>query len=196
ASWAPPPERYLVYLAGPDEWSRWYGVSQPAWVAGYAMPVGDDDTEIILNAVKVDPGDVRDTLRHEFAHVVTLAGVRRSYTPRWWLVEGIAEYVRMVDRPLRGYRGWAAARRYIHSGQWSGSIVQDQPPPLTVSTDEADGRYGIAFLAVRCLADRYGADRMLSFFNAVVRLGGDPDEASVTGFGAPWDVVAAGCAGW
>jgi len=54
ARWGPPPGRYLVYLAGPDEWGRWYGVSQASWVAGYAMPVSDQDTEIILNAQKID----------------------------------------------------------------------------------------------------------------------------------------------
>lgn len=195
ARWGPPPGRYLVFLAGPDEWTRWYGVSQPSWVAGYAVPVSENDSEIILNAPKLDGNEIADTLRHEFAHVVTLAGVRRSYAPRWWLVEGIAEYVRMVGRPLWAYRGLSLTRRYLHSGQWSGLVALDEPP-LSSSTDEATGRYGVAFLAVRCLADRYGEDRMLGFFDAVVRRGGDPDRASSDAFGAPLDEVTTGCAAY
>jgi hypothetical protein len=195
ARWGQPPGRYLVYLAGPDEWSRWYGVSQPSWVAGYAMPVSDSDTEIILNAQKIDSTEVLDTLRHEFAHVVTLAGVRRSYPARWWLVEGIAEYIRMVGRPLSAYRGLSLTRKYLHSGRWPGLVALDEPA-LSASTEEATGRYGVAFLAVRCLAERYGEDRMLAFFDAVVRRGGDPDAASVAEFNAPLAAVTAGCAAY
>jgi hypothetical protein len=193
ARWGPPPGRYLVYLAGPDEWSRWYGVAEPAWVAGYAMPVSDNDTEIVLNAQKF--GDVRDPLQHEFAHAVTLAGVRRSYAPRFWLVEGIAEYVRMVGRPLSAYRGLLATRRYLHSGLWPGTVALDAPA-LSASADEAIGRYGVAFLAMRCLVDRYGEDRMLSFFDAVVRRGDDPQSASPATLGAPFDEVTARCTGY
>ncbi len=188
ARWGPPPGRYLVYLAGPDEWGRWYGVPQPSWVAGYAMAVSDDDTEIILNAEKVTRNEVTDTLRHELAHVVTLAGVRRSYTARWWLVEGIAEYVRMVGRPLSAYRGLSQAQRYLYSGQWSDLAALDQPP-VSASVGDAAGRYGVAFLAVRCLAQRYGEDRMLRFFDAVVRQGGDQDRASLEQFGSPLDAA-------
>jgi hypothetical protein len=193
ARWGPPPGRYLVYLAGPDEWSRWYGVPQPGWVAGYAMAVSDTDTEIILNAQKVSGDEVTDTLRHEFGHVVTLAGVRRSYTARWWLVEGIAEYIRMAGRPLLAYRALNLTRNYLHSGQWPGLVAVDSPP-VSASVDEAGGRYGVAFLAVRCLAERYGEDRMLRFFDAVVRRGGDQDQASVELFGAGLSTVTAGCA--
>ncbi len=57
ARWRPRPSRYVVYLAGPDEWSTWYGVKQPAWAAGYAMPITADHTEIVLNAGRIDAGE-------------------------------------------------------------------------------------------------------------------------------------------
>src|SRR5258706_521252 len=41
AKWRDPPGRYVVYLASPDEWSRWYGVKQQPWVAAVAMPLTD-----------------------------------------------------------------------------------------------------------------------------------------------------------
>jgi hypothetical protein len=195
ARWGAPPDRYLVYLADADEWRQWYGVSQPTWVAGYAMPVTDDATEIILNGQKVGTAEIVDTLRHEFSHVVTLAGVRRSYTDRWWLVEGIAEYVRMAGRSVSSYAGLELTRQYVHGGQWSGEVTLGDPSPTT-SVEEANGRYGVAFLAVRCLAERYGEDQMLAFFDAVVRRGGDQDSAAVAQFGGSLGAVAADCAGY
>jgi Peptidase of plants and bacteria len=193
--WAPPPGRYLVFLAGPDEWRRWYGLRQPTWVAGYAMPVDDDATEIILNAQKVTGAEVLDTLRHELTHVVTLAGVRRSYTDRWWLVEGIAEYVRMAGRPLSAYRGMTLTRRYVLSGGWSGEVTLDGPAQGATAV-EASGRYGVALLAVRRLAERFGEARLLAFFDAVVRRGMDEDRAAQTQLGVPLDDLVGDCANY
>jgi len=193
ARWGAPPGRYLVFLAGPDEWGSWYGVHQPSWVAGYAMPVAESSTEIILNAQRVSGDAVLDTLRHEFTHVVTLAGVRRDYSSQWWLVEGIAEYVRMVGRPLADYPGYGATHRYVHNGHWSGSVALTEPPD-SASADDASGRYGVAFLALRRIAERFGEDKLLDFFDAVVRRGADPAAAAPSVLGASWDDVSGDCA--
>ena len=195
ARWGPPPGRYLVFFAGPDEWTRWYGVHEPSWVAGYAQPVGDWSTEVIMNAQRLGTGDdvLLDTLRHEFTHVVTLAGVRRDYSTAWWLVEGMAEYVRMVGRPLDEYTGLAATHRYVHSGHWTGDIALTVPAD-GASLDDATGRYGVAMLALRRIAGRYGEDKLLAFFAAVVRDGTDPVAAAPAVLGADWASVAADCA--
>ncbi|MDT4988980.1 MAG: hypothetical protein QOI74_3074, partial [Micromonosporaceae bacterium] len=193
ARWAPPPGRYVVYLAGPDEWGHWYGVHQAEWVAGFAMPITDQDTEIVLNGQRLVGSQVEDTLRHEFAHVVTLAGVHRDYTHQWWFVEGIAEYVRMAGRPLRDYELLATARRYVRAGHDT-ELSGLAEPPAAISTEDASGRYGVAFLTVRRLAERYGEDRMLRFFDEVVRRGVPPDQASTSDFGADWGEVARDCA--
>jgi hypothetical protein len=193
ARWGAPPGRYLVYLAGPDEWGHWYGVHQAEWVAGFAMPITDQDTEIVLNGQRLVGSQVEDTLRHEFAHVVTLAGVHRDYTHQWWFVEGIAEYVRMAGRPLRDYELLATARRYVRAGHDT-ELSGLAEPPAGISTEDASGRYGVAFLTVRRLAERYGEDRMLRFFDDVVRRGEPPDQASTSDFGADWDEVARDCA--
>jgi hypothetical protein len=193
SAWAAPPGRYLVFLAGPDEWRRWYGQSQPGWVAGYAMPVAEHTTEIVMNGQALADADVPDTLRHEFTHVVTLAGVRRGATQPWWLVEGIAEYVRMIDRPLSEYRGLAPTRRFVLSGQWSGEVALGEPPQ-NVAIDEAGGRYGVALLAVRRLAERFGEARMLAFFDAVVRHGVEQNSAALAQFGVPLTELTDDCA--
>jgi hypothetical protein len=193
ARWAPPPGRYIVYLAGPDEWGTWYGVHQAEWVAGYAMPLTERDTEIVLNAQRVTGAEVVDTLRHEFAHVVTLANVHRDYSRQWWLVEGVAEYVRMVGRPLRDYELLSASRRYVRAGNPT-DLTSLAEPAVGASTDDASGRYGVAFLTVRRLAERFGEDALLRFFDKVVRQGTPQPDAAKAEFGGDWDEITDDCA--
>jgi hypothetical protein len=193
ARWAPRPGRYIVYLAGPDEWGTWYGVHQAEWVAGYAMPLTEHDTEIVLNAQRVTGDEVVDTLRHEFGHVVTLANVHRDYSGQWWLVEGIAEYVRMVDRPLPDYELLAASRRYVRAGNPTDLAGLAEPPPGAAAED-ASGRYGVAFLTVRRLAERFGEERMLRFFDKVVRQGVPEQDAATSELGGDWDDITDDCA--
>jgi hypothetical protein len=192
ARWGKPPGRYVVYLAGPGEWGKWYGVPQQSWVAAFAMPVTDVATEVVLNIDHVDARDVTDVLRHEFTHVVTLAGVDRTYPHSWWLVEGIAEYVRVAGGP-RPFDGFGDVRKLVHNGLWAGDVALDGPPP-TATAGDVNGRYGVAYLAVKRLADRYGEAKMLAFFGAVVRDGEPLDKAARSVFGAPWGTVSADCA--
>jgi hypothetical protein len=190
ARWRRPPGRYVVYLAGPDEWGKWYGLRQQSWVAAIAMPLTDDATEVVLNASHVDSRDTDDVLRHEFTHVVTLVGVGRTYEHSWWLVEGVAEYVRITGGP---HQNSADVRKYVHSGRWTGDVALDSPPADATAAD-VNGRYGVAYLAVQRLADRFGEDKMLAFFAAAARDGHPLEQASLETFGAPWAQVAADCA--
>lgn len=192
ARWRPAPARYVVYLAGADEWSTWYGVKQPAWAAGYAMPITPDHTEIVLNASRVDGGEVFNTLAHEFSHVSTLAGVRRNYTDSWLLVEGMAEYVTHVGKPAAAYPWMSGTRRYVGSGQWTGTAALAAPAE-TASVGDATGRYGVAYFAMRRLAERFGEEKLLAFFAAVARDGRQPDQVSPGTFGVPWAEAAADC---
>ena len=193
AKWGPPPSRYVVYVAGPDEWAQWYGVQQASWVAAYAMPLTDTYTEIVLNATKVSVADSREVLQHEFTHVVTLAGVHKTYQDSWWLIEGIAEYVQNVGTPISAYRALSDGRKYVHSGAWNGTVALGEPS-TTATTSEANGEYAVAYLAVRRLSERFGEQRMLEFFNAVARNGQGLESASVTVLGQPWAQVADDCA--
>jgi hypothetical protein len=195
ARWSAPPGRYLVFLAGPDEWGAWYGVKQSEWVAGYAMPITDHDTEIVLNAQRVTGTEVVDTLRHEFTHVVTLADAHHDYSGQWWLVEGIAEYVRMVGRPLKEYELLSASRRYVRKGSRT-DVASLAEPAAGSSTEDASGRYGVAFLTVRRLAERFGEERMLLFFQKVVREGVSAPDAAASVFGADWNTVSQDCAAY
>jgi hypothetical protein len=195
ARWSAPPDRYLVYLAGPAEWGRWYGVQQAQWVAGFAMPITERHTEIVLNGQRVTGDEVVDTLRHEFAHVATLAEVHRDYSKQWWLVEGIAEYVRMVGRPLSEYQLLSSSRRYVRAGNPT-EVAALTEPAADASTEDASGRYGVAFLSVRWLAERFGEEKMLRFFDEVVRQGVAPPDAAAGAFGVGWGEIAGECAGY
>lgn len=59
---------------------------------------------------------------------------------------------------------------------------------------DASGGYGVAYLSVICLANRFGDDRMLDFYARVVRQNGSLDQAAQTAFGQPWSKVNADCA--
>ncbi|GII21344.1 hypothetical protein [Planosporangium mesophilum] len=195
ARWSAPPGRYLVYLAGPEEWGSWYGARQAEWVAGFALPITERHTEIVLNGPRVTGTEVEDTLRHEFAHVVTLADVRRDYSRQWWLVEGVAEYVRMVGRPLSEYELLSSSRRYVRAGKPT-TVAALAEPAADASAEDASGRYGVAFLSVRWLAERFGEEKMLRFFDEVVRQGIAAPDAAAGEFGAGWGEITGECAGY
>lgn len=192
AKWSSaPPDRYVVYLAGPDDWANWYGVQQASWVAAYAMPITDTYTEIVLNATRVGTFDAKEVLQHEFTHVVTLWGVHRSYPGSWWMVEGIAEYVQNVGLPVSSYRALAEGKRYAKAG-WNGSIAVEEPS-ASASTLEANGKYAVAYLAVRRIAERFSEPKMLAFFAAVARDGTDVEAAAPKTLGASWADVSGDC---
>jgi len=189
ARWRPPPGRYLVHLAGAAEWQQWYG-GQQAWVAGVTMPLSTGHMEIMLNSARIDDGEVEGTLAHEFAHVTTLAGA--SFAGNWLLVEGLAEYVRADGRPVSAYKWLGAGRRLVRSGRWGGT-ADLREPAAGASIDDAAGRYAVAYLAVRRLAERFGEDRMLALFAAVVREATPLAQAAPQVLGAGWPEVAADC---
>lgn len=189
ARWTDRPTRYIVYLAGPEEWGRWYGVEQAGWVAAYAIPLTEYHTEIVLNGFKVGDDDVRDVLRHEFAHVVTLMGVSKTSPNSWWLIEGIADYIQNVGLPISSYRALGDGRQYVRSSGWNGPVALGAPE-AGATIAEANGRYAIAFLSVRRLAEWFGERQMLEFFRAVVRDGRGLEAASASALGLPWKQVS------
>ncbi|WP_433214089.1 basic secretory protein-like protein [Dactylosporangium sp. CS-047395] len=192
ARWGPPPSRYVVYLAGPEEWAAWYGMAQEPWVIGFALPLTASATEIVLNAAQVDTQGTLDVLRHEFTHVVTLSGVEKSWAHTWWLVEGIAEYVR-VKGTGKPFDSLPDVRKYVHGGDWKGEIDLDDPPG-DATTADVSARYGIAYLTLQHLADRFGEAKLLNFFKYAVRDGRSLDAAARKAFGVRWNDLQNDCA--
>ncbi|MEU1839285.1 hypothetical protein [Micromonospora chersina] len=163
---APPPDRYLVYYAGRAEWQRWYGGGRPKWTAGYAVGVGGGHHDVVLNAQSLTPSGVDDLLRHELTHAASLPDGGYADRSSWWLVEGLAEYAGADGQPVDRYDGLAEARKLVRGG-WNGRL-DALAPADDASDDRVGGAYGIGYLAVHHLVDRFGEQRVLDFFRAVV----------------------------
>jgi hypothetical protein len=188
AKWVGPPARYVVYLAGPDEWTTWFGSEVSKWAIGYTTFLNRDVANVVVNVSRVPAGRMLETLQHEFGHVVTLAGGRGD--SGWWLVEGIAEYIRMIGNG--SFDRGPDVRKFVRSGRWSGTVALPDPPASASSAD-VSAYYGIAYLAVRRLVDRFGEEKMLSFFNRVAREDGSEKDAALSVLGVAWDDVNADC---
>lgn len=185
------PGRYVVYLAGDKEWKRWPYRPESSWVAGYAN-ANSEMTVIRLSAL--DNVTLSTILRHEFAHVATLAAQSGAVEMRdaWWLTEGLAEYAASGDvafgRYYRSYETGVFVRR-----KFRGDLRIPWPSDRS-SVLDASGRYGAAYLAVRCVAQKYGRARLLAFFHDVAVNAVPLGTAAPQRLGAPWSTVSRTCA--
>jgi hypothetical protein len=193
ARWSNPPSRYVIFLAGPSDWERWYGQEQPDWAAAWAVPVGDLVTEVVVRTEVVPQSVLEGLLTHELTHVTTLAGERDGASGRaWWLIEGIAEYAQFKDVPVRLYDAFRSTRTFV-GRRWNGEITVSAPSSRA-TLSEAGGRYGVSYLGIRCIAERDGEPKMLDFWGKVVHDGDSLDEAARSVLGEAWDTVEADCA--
>lgn len=188
-----PQRRYRVYVAGDREWSSWFG-RKPAGkqVVAYAIAIGSASTDVVLHHEAVRRADRVEVLRHEFGHVVTLAGTDRSsdafYDLDDWLKEGIAEYIAFAPRPARSSPRLASVR----AGAPPTTVVQ---PPLTDRTFDRDGDrfYGLGHLSVDCFAQTYGEAKLFAFVKLALRDKVGYDVASQRVFGRPFREVDRQC---
>lgn len=188
--WSRPPNHYLVFLATPGDWKQWYGGVSNPWFQAYTTRVDTETSEVMLNTDRIAAADLPELLRHEFGHAVAFTDA--IDTSVWWLKEGFADYVSIAGSGARFDRG-ADLRQFLRSGQWSGDVALKDPPE-DASATSLGGRYAIAYLAVRRIADRFGEDQMLAFFDLAGRKGVELPDAATSALGATWDDVAADCA--
>ncbi|MEU8424363.1 hypothetical protein AB0C15_26175 [Micromonospora sp. NPDC048835] len=186
-----PPDRYRIFYAGRTEWQRWYGGERPEWTGGYAVTVGGGHHEVVLNAEGLTNSGTDDLLRHELTHAASLP--ERGYPGKltWWLVEGLAEFAGAGGQAVDRYEGIADVRKMVRGG-WDGKL-EGVNPADDASAERVAGSYGIGYLAVRHLIDRYGPLRLLTFFKTVVHDGRTIDEASEKAFGEQWSTLHDEC---
>lgn len=191
------PDRYRVYFAGSAEWRDWYGGDRPDWAAGYAVPTSPQRIDVVLNAAETPSTFLDDILRHELSHVASLRGATHQGADNWWLIEGLAEVAEMNGRPASRHDAVAAGavRSFIRSSRWDGKVTVAEPAEAA-ALKEAGARYGIAFLAVRRLVDRYGEQKVRAFFEAVVHEGDPVATAAPAVLGTQWTAVEADCVGY
>ncbi|MFF5053565.1 hypothetical protein ACFY1S_10330 [Micromonospora sp. NPDC000663] len=186
------PDRYRIFYAGRAEWQRWYGGGRPQWTGGYAVTVGGGHHEVVLNADGLSSSGTDDLLRHELTHAASLPA--RGYPGKltWWLVEGLAEYAGAGGQPVDRYEGLAEVRKLVKGG-WDGKL-DGVTPADDASAERVGGSYGVGYLAVRHLLDRYGPQRLLAFFKAVVHDRRTLDAAAEEAFGERWSTLHDECA--
>lgn len=187
----PPPDRYRIFYAGPAEWRRWYGGGRPKWTAGYAVTVGGGHHEVVLNADGLTATAAGELLRHELTHAASLPERGHPGKQTWWLVEGLAEYAGADGAPVSRYEGLDEAGQ-LAAGGWNGRL-DALTPADAAPADRVGGSYGVGYLAVRHLVDRYGEQRVLDFFRAVVHDRTSQDDASEQVFGDPWTALHDEC---
>ncbi|WP_203703364.1 hypothetical protein [Asanoa iriomotensis] len=187
----PPPAHYEVFYAGTAEWKRWFGGNRPAWTAGYALPVGGKQVDVVVNAAAPQRNKLDDLLRHEMTHASTMPSDGFP-TSAWWLVEGIAELAASGGAAPQSYEGIEEVRKVVKERGWNGPLDD-----LKIADGAADwevaGAYGIGYLAVRQLAERFGEPDVLAFMKAVTHDRMPIDDASREVFGEPWSVLNDQC---
>lgn len=185
--WGPAPKWYIVYVAAPSEWNSWWdNTDLGPFYDGYSKGAQG----VVIQSDDAGGSYLKNLLTHELGHVVTIGDTYGS-ADQWWLTEGIADYI--SDRDGQTTRGrLPSVRQFVKQG-WNGSIALG-PPPASAKGQEIDARYGIALLAVTCLAKKYGEGKMLDFFGGVVRNKESLESASTAYLGTAWPGVASACA--
>ena len=200
------PPVYIVYLATAAEYKRWFTIKHTASEAGVAVTLGSNDIEVLIRMPDADQtrlvgaGGVAAVIGHEFGHVATLQekSTKIDSAAAMFsggdddLVEGIAEYCSYTGHPA----SWSAARlanvrTYIRSGKWSGDAFLSRE---VTSSDglTASAAYGIGYLTIRRLVQRFGLERTLEFWEQTENLPyAIPDQASQAVFHASWTSVNA-----
>ncbi|MBF9134652.1 hypothetical protein I0C86_37840 [Plantactinospora sp. S1510] len=186
-----PPERYLIFYAGPNEWKLWYGGDRPEWTAGYAVPVGAEQYDLVLNSKGLAPGQYGELMRHELTHASSLSGAGRIGGDAWWLVEGMAENAAASGQSVNRYQGLRAVERLVDAG-WDGKL-EDVAPDDDSADWQVAASYGVGYLAVRHLVDRFGDEDVLKFFELVVHDGSSEEDASQEAFGVAWTTLHDDC---
>ena len=134
-----------------------------------------DTTPVAGSHVVIQPEDRFEAdarmLSHEFTHA-TMSPYGR-YTPTW-LVEGLAEYVAYSGTIHAGY---ADGVRRVRNDVLRKSIPRLQVLPIdgVFHGDYGENNYGISWVLVEYLANRYGIAKVLAAYRD---LGGDTNAAT------------------
>jgi hypothetical protein len=124
-----------------DEVQEWSGGARPVL------------SRVVFNPATLGRGDeeLQHTLTHEFTHVA-FGPVTSDDTPRW-LVEGMAEYVAYTSEDVSDSTAGGYARR----------VSATALPPDGSFYESADN-YVLGWLAVRLIAQRYGAGKAFALY--------------------------------
>jgi hypothetical protein len=186
------PARYVVFYAGETQWKRWYGGRRPLWTGGYATPSGFPRLGVVVNASAPGRTLLDDLLRHELTHAASMPGDPEHDDDVWWLIEGLAELAANGGTPVARYEGLPEVANAVRRTGWNGPLSAVHVA-RDASQAEVSAAYGVGFLAVRHLAERFGERDLLAFYAAVVVDREPVDKASRRAFGTPWSALHDEC---
>lgn len=141
------------------------------WAAGFALPlaaadgtsVGGSRVVIDLDEMDQDREFARVILRHEMVHAMLDPITRADYDQiPLWTAEGFADWVAQADRSIADSYEARAVSAQIKDGKFTGKLPDDDAFAAE-DEDVIDAAYNQAHLAVRYLADTYGADKACAF---------------------------------
>ena len=187
---AKPPTRYIIYYAGSAEWKTWFLTKPPDWSAGVAVDVSDDRYEVVLNAEEMDEL-MPLYLRHELTHASSMPGRVSSGDKYWYLMEGIAELGALDGAPAREHPGLRGVPAALAASGAKGFRLE--APGADADEMVVDGSYAVAFLAARCMAERFGEKKFVEFFHAVLHDDVPEEKASEDAFGMEWGSLSRDC---
>ncbi|GIF46837.1 hypothetical protein DFJ67_1528 [Asanoa ferruginea] len=187
------PDRYIVYLAGPAEWKKWFGGSEE-WAVGFTTAATRTRSDIVLRLEDLTNSYAESVLKHEMGHVATLAG--REYhadtDADWWLTEGIAEYIEWDKRGMANYDRKQSSRRLIRERKFKGNLeklVPDDDAPDW----QIDAAYGLGYYATSCIAAQFGQKKLMNLVDQLLREGRAVSVVSDQYLGVPWPTVSKRC---
>jgi hypothetical protein len=187
------PDRYIVYLAGPAEWKKWFGGSED-WAVGFAVPTTRTRSDIVLRMEDLSTGYAESVLKHEMGHVATLAGrdYREHTGDDWWLTEGIAEYIEWDKRGIANYDRKQTSRRFIRERKFKGNL--EKLVPADNAPDwQIDAAYGLGYYATSCIAAQYGHQKLMTLVDQMLREDRPASVVSDQYLGVPWPTVTKRC---
>jgi hypothetical protein len=197
AQWGKP-AMYVVYLANATEGKTWFD-GNLKHVDGVSYTVSPTDIQIVImmpyaaETSYAGPGGLNTVIQHEMGHVVTLWAASDRSHGHDSFIEGIAEYI-----AYNGHSTWAKyrnqdTRAYIRSGKWTSKSCYMTKEITSNSVLASSAAYGIGYLTMKYLADKYGQAKMLSFWGDIERNGKTLDSAAKTEFSKPWASVNTSC---
>ena len=133
-------------------------------------------------------------LTHELTHVTSARGKARRQLPRHLVARRGHRRIRghAEDQPVSDYDGITFDQR--RSCAAAGTVIRPwRRRRAARPLEDAAARYGVGFLAVRRIAEKYGQAKMLDFFGRVVHDAASLDSAAPAALGASWSTVRTDC---
>jgi len=167
-----PAERTAVVLYAQEDFHS--ATMTPDWAGG----AFDGRIKVPLRGLQVPDAGLTRALRHEYAHSIlaTLAGPGCPV----WLNEGLAVWAEEDEEGEREDWAWDSIERLgiFRFADLDGAFVG-------LPARRVEAAYAQSYLVVRALVDRYGAQGLRDFLDAL-RRSRDPEQALAELFGDSW----------